>query len=441
MTYTRVTATDSGTGGGPTDLTVILDDLADGLEAVEAALPGKETAGAAAAAVAAHEGAPDPHPGYATEAAVASALAGKSDTGHGHSYDPAGTAAAAVSAHEADTDPHGDRAYADGVAAAAQAAAIAASQPVDSDLTALAALSTTTFGRSLLELLDAAAARTALGLGSAALLTTGDVDERARDAIGSALVAGSGVTITPNDAGDTITIAASGGSGYSTVQDDGTSRTQRATLNFLGYGVEAVDNAGSSRTDVTIPGPFPDPTSAAAGGRYLASPLVGAAANTTLNRLYLLPLVTPWPAGRYVTQLFVQPATTVASGVTIKAALYSSAGALSKIGSDITVLAAGSTTAGVLKVANVASGSRPQFDSTKPLHFLGIVVQGAGALACGFPHQLEQLSPTPNGALPAAFGYYEDGVTGALPAVSYAPYLSQSVTNLPFHLAGVGTTA
>ncbi len=44
-----------------------------------------------------------------------------------------------------------------GSSAAAQAAAQAASQPLDSDLTAIAALSTTTFGRNLLTLADAAA--------------------------------------------------------------------------------------------------------------------------------------------------------------------------------------------------------------------------------------------------------------------------------------------
>lgn len=48
-------------------------------------------------------------------------------------------------------------------AAGAAAAAQAASQPLDSDLTAIAALSTTSFGRSLLGLADAAAARAALG--------------------------------------------------------------------------------------------------------------------------------------------------------------------------------------------------------------------------------------------------------------------------------------
>lgn len=48
-------------------------------------------------------------------------------------------------------------------AAGAAAAAQAASQPLDSDLTAIAALSTTTFGRSLLAQVDAAAARATLG--------------------------------------------------------------------------------------------------------------------------------------------------------------------------------------------------------------------------------------------------------------------------------------
>ncbi len=50
--------------------------------------------------------------------------------------------------------------------AGAAAAAQAASQPLDSDLTAIAALSTTSFGRSHLTEADAAAGRTLLGLGT-----------------------------------------------------------------------------------------------------------------------------------------------------------------------------------------------------------------------------------------------------------------------------------
>lgn len=60
---------------------------------------------------------------------------------------------------------------------AAERAAIAALsstyQPLDSDLTAIAALTTTSFGRSFLALADAAAARTLAGLGTAATQNTG----------------------------------------------------------------------------------------------------------------------------------------------------------------------------------------------------------------------------------------------------------------------------
>jgi hypothetical protein len=57
-------------------------------------------------------------------------------------------------------------------------------QPSDSDLTAIAALSTTAFGRALLALADAAALRTAAGLGSAATQPS-----TAFDAAGAAAVA------------------------------------------------------------------------------------------------------------------------------------------------------------------------------------------------------------------------------------------------------------
>lgn len=72
--------------------------------------------------------------------------------------------------------------------AAAVSTAVGSSfQPLDSDLTAIAALATTTFGRSLLTLVDAAAGRTALGLGTAASAATGDF--QAADADLSAIAA------------------------------------------------------------------------------------------------------------------------------------------------------------------------------------------------------------------------------------------------------------
>ena len=60
--------------------------------------------------------------------------------------------------------------------AAAQAAAQATSQPLDSDLTAIAALTTSTIGRSLLAIFDATAGRTVLGLGSAATASSAAFD-------------------------------------------------------------------------------------------------------------------------------------------------------------------------------------------------------------------------------------------------------------------------
>lgn len=61
-------------------------------------------------------------------------------------------------------------------ASGAAAAAQAASQPLDTDLSNIAALATASFGRSLLTLVSASALRIAAGLGTAAQNATGDFD-------------------------------------------------------------------------------------------------------------------------------------------------------------------------------------------------------------------------------------------------------------------------
>jgi hypothetical protein len=82
-----------GVDGGAAAWGQIGGTLADQLD-LAAALSGKESAGAAAAAVLAHEGALDPHPVYLTQSAAAIA------------YEASGAAASAVSAHEGASDPH-----------------------------------------------------------------------------------------------------------------------------------------------------------------------------------------------------------------------------------------------------------------------------------------------------------------------------------------------
>lgn len=74
--------------------------------------------------------------------------------------------------------------FSDGVTWKAVVPASAGCQPLDSDLTAIAALTTTTFGRSLLALVDAASIRTTAGLGTAATQ-----DATVFDAFGAAAAA------------------------------------------------------------------------------------------------------------------------------------------------------------------------------------------------------------------------------------------------------------
>jgi hypothetical protein len=44
------------------------------------------------------------------------------------------------------------------------------------------------------------------------------------------------------------------GSGYGTIQEEGSNLTARTTMNFVGAGATAADDAGNSRTNITIPG-------------------------------------------------------------------------------------------------------------------------------------------------------------------------------------------
>lgn len=77
------------------------------------------------------------------------------------------------------------------------------------------------------------------------------------------------------DAAGRITAAAngsgSGGGGYATVQEEGAGLTQRTIINFAGTALTAVDNAGATRTDVTLSQSPSDSASVVGTGRTLTA--------------------------------------------------------------------------------------------------------------------------------------------------------------------------
>lgn len=146
-----------------------------GVVVLDAADVGAELAGA----VATHAAAADPHPGYLTpaEADLAYATAAQGVT-NGNSHDHSGGDGGQIAYSSLSGTPSlgGAALLSVGITAGTVAAgddsritgalsavaAEAAYQPLDTDLSAIAALSTTSFGRSFLALADAAAGRTLL---------------------------------------------------------------------------------------------------------------------------------------------------------------------------------------------------------------------------------------------------------------------------------------
>lgn len=78
-------------------------------------------------------------------------------------------------------------------------------------------------------------------------------DERVDDRVAALLQAGTNITLNYDDTANTLTISATAGAGgITTVQEEGSNLTNRSTINFIGGGITATDNAGSGRTDVTL---------------------------------------------------------------------------------------------------------------------------------------------------------------------------------------------
>lgn len=155
-------------------------------------------------------------------------------------------------------------------ASGAAAAAQAASQPLDSDLTAIAALTTTSFGRALLALADGPAVRTAIGAGTSSLAigVTGSTAAAGNDSRLSDARTPTAHASTHASAGsDPVTLAASQiGSGTVATARLG-SGTADSTKFLRGDQSWAVPGGGGTVTSVTagdstvtVAGTSADPT-------------------------------------------------------------------------------------------------------------------------------------------------------------------------------------
>jgi len=122
--------------------------------------------------------------------------------------------------------------------------ALAGKQPIDSDLTSIAALTTTTFGRAFLELADAAAGRAHLGLVIGTDVQGFDV--KLASIAGLSPSANQGIYFTSSSAVDTFDLSAFA----RTVLDDPNAATARTTLEVPSNAESILQSLLTTRGDV-----------------------------------------------------------------------------------------------------------------------------------------------------------------------------------------------
>ncbi len=134
-----------------------------------------------------------------------------------------------------------------------------------------------------------------------------------------------------------------GGSGYTTVQDEGISLVNRSTVNFIGQSISCVDNAGTLTTDCTV-------TSAGGGGSSLAVKLNGVTVSSPTAVINLLAPFLAVLTGGATAQLAID--TTSASGLITNS---SATATFFPIISSTTLLTISSATANYLTLSSAAA--------------------------------------------------------------------------------------
>lgn len=278
-------------------------------------------------------------------------------------------------------------------------------------------------------------------------VSTSDAPELIRDTVAAALVAGANVTITPNDAGDTITIAAAGGGAagptviQSVIVNTGTETRPVGPDVVIWIDADELGAANALATDPII-------TPGASGG-------TGAAANPTFFASSIPPVASRWiippfaendghdpastggvTAGRMSLQRweFAEPVIitgfatevqgTPGAGGVIRFGVYDSLTATAPVpGSEVTVV----SETGGYKTATGIAVSVPAGE-----YWVACAVQGAKAMVRHFkPTSFYRYWDEPHNALQmlgnwsdgAATSRWVNGVTGALPDLSASSVL------------------
>ena len=240
------------------------------------------------------------------------------------------------------------------------------------------------------------------------------------------LVAGPNITI--NQVGTAFQISGSGGgSGYTTVENEGSPLTQRTTINFVGAGVTATDDG--TKTVVTITGA--SGSLAAAGNNYEIQYNSGSELAATSSFKF-----------NYLSQSLEQGANVVASG------LWSHAQ-----GSGSQALKTGSHAEGLVCVAD---GTDPGFGAEYIgySHAEGIATIASGSfshaegfltLAIGIGDHAEgyyttaSSTPTGGGNPIPGLAHAEGGFTKAFGAISHAEGYFTEANGIASHTEGFGT--